>query len=280
MRGGLTQCVHKRVVAVEDGDAVGGNPGEKLGFGAENPFDRAEALEVRASDVGDDRDTWAEQLRQQLDLAEVVGADLDDAHGLVTPALQNGQRHTDVVVEIALRSPHGTERFERSARQILRRGLAVRPGDGHHGGAMPRKRGARQLLQAFERLVDHETAHRQMRPTLPAVAGDENAACPVLDGRLDVVVRIETLAAKRDEQAIRQIGACVGADAFETHVRVGAVGHHVEGLEILHHLLDVEPQAGPPCVAFSARSPDGRETSAARASSRSSNGRRSRPMIW
>jgi hypothetical protein len=91
-----------------------------------------EALQVGRMGVGDDRDVGQGDPRQLGDLAGMVGPDLSDDHLVLRLCAQQSQGQADVVVEALL----GLMRAESLAQDVVDdlagRGLADRPGDGHH----------------------------------------------------------------------------------------------------------------------------------------------------
>ena len=92
-------CV--RVIDVDHGHSVRREPREQFALGARDALEAAEALEVLGSSVRHDADARGGQGHQLGDVAGAVRAQLDDRMLMRRVHAQQGQRHADVVIEVA-----------------------------------------------------------------------------------------------------------------------------------------------------------------------------------
>jgi len=93
----------ERIVRVDDGGRGRCEPRDHLAFGARDTLEAAEAFEVLGAGVGDQPDGRTRHLDERRHLARVVGPHLHDRKAMLGSEAQQGERHADVVVEIAPR---------------------------------------------------------------------------------------------------------------------------------------------------------------------------------
>ena len=74
----------------------------ELALGTAYPFDGAEALEVRPTDVGDEPVVGLSDGAELIDVPRLAGAHLDESKLMLWGEAQEGQGDTDMVVEVAL----------------------------------------------------------------------------------------------------------------------------------------------------------------------------------
>ena len=91
-----------RVVGIEHGDAIGRQPFDQFALGGGNAFDGIEELYVGVADVGDHADVGLGDGGEPADFSGVVHAHLDDAGAAAIGEAKQGERHADVVIEIAV----------------------------------------------------------------------------------------------------------------------------------------------------------------------------------
>jgi hypothetical protein len=218
---------------------------------------------VLALRVVDQRDGRPHQRRQLRDLAGVVHAELDDAGAVRFAQAQQGQRHADVVVQVALgREGSIAVSGAQDRRDHLRDGgLAVAAGHRHQRQRETRAPGRGQLLQRAQRV-----GHLQARQPVAESAFGECSYRTGGPGGAEVVVAVEAFAAQCDEEIAGAQRAGVAVHALEGG-RAAAdqlrAGQQRLGLAQRHH-------APTPC----------RRASAARASAWSENGNRTPATSW
>ena len=145
-RGG--EPLELRRVAIEHGDAAGLEPGEDLGLGVGDSFERAEMLDVHRRDRRHQRDMRPRHGDQRRDLAGVVHADLDHCEGGAGGQARQRQRHAPVIVVGGRGSMGRSEATERDPQHFLGAGLADRAGDGDDAGLRARPGGAPKPLHS------------------------------------------------------------------------------------------------------------------------------------
>ena len=239
---------HRRPVAAQRLEELALRPGDSV--------ETAEPFQVRGARVDDETDAGCGDPGEVRDLARVIRAHLD--HGIAMRGLEprEGERHTDVVVEVAAGNQAASPVSEDRPRHLLDRGLAVAAGDAHDGARKIPPPCACERSQAREHLGHdhlrdvnrHETVDQRTRGAARCNIGDE-------------IVRVVMLAAQGDEQVPLTERARIARDPAKG--RIGAVqrasGHGRERGEIAHH------EAAPNASSTTARS---------------LNGRRSWPVIW
>ena len=183
---------------------------EQFPLAAPDPFRAAEALEMGASDVGQDAVVGFGDRGQTGDLAAGAGSHLDDPEFGVGSHGEQRERHADVVVEVAPGGVEGEAAAENAARELLGRGLAVAACDGEDRDAQRAAVGAGQLLQGAERIIDDE--HPCIRARCRRVVGDGPCG-PLGKGLVHEAVAVERGAAQREEDRPGLDAARVGRDA-------------------------------------------------------------------
>ena len=122
----------KFVVALDENDAIGivaAHVAVELGFGLNNALKRAETFKMRFADVGDDAPVGIDDAGKRVDFARMVGAGFNDGEIVFGLDFQQGERHTDVIVEIALREKRVVSRGNHGGSELFRGGFAIGSGD-------------------------------------------------------------------------------------------------------------------------------------------------------
>ena len=245
------------IVGVDHRGAARPEALEDLALGARDRLDGAEELEMRRARVVDERDVRRRQPGESANLALVVHAHLDHRIAVPGPQLEQGERHTDVVVQVAARGEHRGFRIEDRGwwigdrglgntclsqyrgQHFLDRRLAVAPGQRdqrHRELAAPI---GRKRAQGFLRVIDDQ----QWQPF---------TQCPILDlqsclldqrsrrlfpgGLREKIVAVVARALERDEQRLRRERAGIGADGVERAVLPPQFGgNRAGGLGQSHH---------------------------------------------
>ncbi len=214
--------------------------------------------------------------REVIDLAGVVHAHLDHRVAMVLAQLEQGERHADVVVEVALGGEHRRARAAMCGQDcrehLLHRRLAVAAGERHQRQreARPPVRGEPPERKA--RIRDH---HLRKRGLARQLARHERGGGAAARRFGDEVVGVEALAPDRDEEIAYLDRAAVARHARETSRRpVHATAQRTRGVLEAHHesLRDVHAGVHAAPLPHSA--------SAACATSRSLNGKRTPAISW
>src|ERR1019366_2437250 len=98
----LAEAGDAQIVGIEDGDAVGRQSFDQFPLGGGDALDGIEELHVGVADVGDYPDVGFGDGGELADFSGMVHADLDDAYVAGVGQAKQGERHADVVVEIAI----------------------------------------------------------------------------------------------------------------------------------------------------------------------------------
>ena len=198
----------------EHENAAGFEPFRNLRFGARDPVEGAQPLEMRGLYVGDDRRAGPGERREGAQLTGVVEAHLHRRGAVLRAQAEQSKRHADVVVEVALRLEHGAQRGERGGQQLLGRRLAVGSGDRGHRKLEPHAMGGRESLQREQGVGHHEEVRDPpAAPRSPPRSGDHRTRSAASEDVLNEVVAVESLSGQRDEERPRHVGARIGHDA-------------------------------------------------------------------
>ena len=122
----------QRLVAAQHGHAARAQPLEDFQLRAADALPRAEELDVRGADIRDDRDIRARRRRHPGQLAEVVHAHLEHGRARRFFDAQHGQRHADLVIQVALGLEGLAVLPQHGGDHLLGRRLADRAGHADH----------------------------------------------------------------------------------------------------------------------------------------------------
>ena len=206
------------VVGRKHGDAI---VAQRLDGSAVLPCHRIHAaheLEMLALRVVDEHDRRRSDRGEPGDLADVVHAELDHAGAMTGAQAQQGERHADVVVEIAfggeraLASPGAKDR----GNHLRHRGLAVAAG---HGGqrqieATAPRRG--QIAEGDARIGDLDAGETGLVEPALGQGCDRTSRL----GFGEEVVGVEALAAQGHEKIAGAQGSRIAVHAVECDARV------------------------------------------------------------
>jgi hypothetical protein len=261
-----------RVVRVGHGGRVFAQGVEQLPLGISHPVERAGALQVHGTDVGDEPHVRVDPAGEPRDLAEVVHARFDHRVLVLGGEPQERERHAHFVVQVPFRLEGRARGRQDGSDQLLGGGLSRRPGDADHP----------QGLQAL--------APRMRQPSQRAarVRGGEDRGQKPLGGELalDALRRCRRNQDPRRPRP-RSVGRKPAAvvmlpdqrDEERPADRVAGVGERA--LEPLLRVARQELRAGSPgCLARAEGGAHRMASSARRASTRSSKLRFSSPTIW
>jgi hypothetical protein len=152
---------------------------------ARDAVEVAEPFEMLGAGIGDEPDGRARERDQRSDVADAVRAHLDHCAAMRRREAQERQRHTDVVIEIALRRQAGPAARQDGRGHFLGRRLAVAPADAHERDGEFLAPAARELLQRLERVRHSNVRQRHiararstMAPTAPRASAAAAKSAP------------------------------------------------------------------------------------------------------
>ncbi len=254
----------EHVVARQHRGSVRANRRDEVALLLGDRLARAQELDVRGADRRDHADRRVRDRCERRDLAAVVHAELDHERPVFRAAAQQRERKAELVVEVALRREARPELAQDRGAHLLGRGLAVAAGDRDDGAGEARAVTGGERAERARRVGRDE--HGNARARRHGVrALDEEAGGARGERVREEAVGIVDLAANRDEEGAARQRARIDRRTRERGARIAARERRAGPLRDVAH---AEGQAH-----------RGRLTSARCASSRSSNGNRSRPRI-
>ena len=176
-------------------------------------LEASKALKMSASDVGDESEVSLSYAAESCYLAGMVGTRLDDGHFVLRLDTQEGERHADVVVQVALGAEHALPLREDGRGQFLGGRLTVGTRNLQHRSAPSPAMVGGQLLQSLQHIGNKDEPFVQGRHAGIIDHSEGTARLEGLGGEL-VAVERSTLQGKED--------AALG--------RVAAVGRHLRML--------------------------------------------------
>ena len=216
------------IVGINDRDARRVQAGHHLTFSARHTLEAAEAFEMFCAGIGDHTDAGSGDLHQRGHFAGVIGADLDDGAQLRIAQPQQGERHAQMIVEVAARRQTLAALRQNRAQHFFGGGLAIAAGDTNHRTAKRSSPGAARPAQCLRHIGHHNLRQRRSN----ALADD----CPGRTGlrsRSHILMAVGMLAGKCRKQIARRDLAGIDHDfvkcgiaersvsAFETTVALG-----------------------------------------------------------
>ena len=267
----LCQNAALPVIGTQDGPPLHAHHLEKLTLGIAHRLDRAEPLEMGRGHIRDEGDLGHGNLRQPPDLARPVHPHLEYRPRMIGLEAQHlmGQPHQ--VVEISLAFQRRASLFQNGRRHLLRRGLAVAPGHRHHPDVTAPPMPAGEIPESRQGI-----RHRDGEEAIPAghrpAFFDEHPCRALVHRRLKKIVTVEVRAAQRNEKRLH-----LEPPRIRAHARRHRFSRAPEKLS--PGRLGNFPRRKHGRRRHTHHLPNPMRRSAARASSRSSNGRRSRPTI-
>ena len=150
----VTLVPEQRLIAAQNGSAALPQALEDLELGPADALARAEKLDVRGADVGDDGVIRLRRRCRARQLAEVVHAHLRDHDLGVLRHAHERQRQADLVVEVALGLFRAELLREHGVKQPLGRGLLTEPVTPTTEPSAHRAAAARQIEQRSVRCSD------------------------------------------------------------------------------------------------------------------------------
>ena len=190
----------QRVALIDkDGLSMALDVSVQLGFGLDDALKVAKAFQMRFSDVGDEAIVWVGDLAEEIDFARVVGSHLHNGNlGLGLDA-QQGERHTDMVIEVA-HSVDDVVFLRKHCRDKLFGGrFAVGTSDAEHCSLALLAVIGSQVLQGLQRVIHNQNALVFWKVF---AVGDDEASYSLLGHLQGEVVSIEVLAFQGEEDSV------------------------------------------------------------------------------
>ena len=144
--GGQVEIEDKRAVAV----------GVDFAFRGNHPFERAETGKVRRGYVGDERDVRTGKRRQPRNFAGVVRAHFNHGKAVSVAQAQQGERHADVVVQVADGGEGLSARLQQALQHFFGASFAVAAGNGEELCLATRAAVAGECLQGDQGVGDDD----------------------------------------------------------------------------------------------------------------------------
>ena len=154
--GGVGELRELPDVAIDDGRAARLEPEKDFGLGLGDLLQRAEEFEMHRRDGGDDRHMRAHHLRERRDLAGMVHADFEHRVFRSFRQPRERERHAPVIVVGGGRGMRLAVGGERELQGLLGGGLADRAGDRDDLGLRARARGAAEIAQGLQHVLDDQ----------------------------------------------------------------------------------------------------------------------------
>ncbi|MNE28203.1 hypothetical protein D3C80_1216380 [compost metagenome] len=202
------------VVQVENGNTAFAQAFENLALGFDDLVRAAEFTNVGSTGVVDDDNLRLRQAYGVADFANARGAQLDHCRAVLRCDLQQCQRCTEVIVQVAAGGVHQATGTQDAGEHFLDRGLAAGTGNGHYRLV---ESGAVQCTELAEGQA--AIGHLQLRQVdIGYFTLDQGGYCAFGFHVCQVVMAIETRAGQGDEQLPGADTAAIDADAGERGV--------------------------------------------------------------
>ncbi|MNM63480.1 hypothetical protein D3C81_748470 [compost metagenome] len=202
------------VVQVENGNTAFAQAFENLALGFDDLVRAAEFANVGSTGIVDNDHLRLCQAHGVADFANARGTQLDHCCAVLRCDLQQCQRCTEVIVQVAAGSVHQATGTQDAGEHFLDRGLAAGTGNGHYRLVESRAVQGAELTQCYPAILDQQlrqvdTGHFTL---------DQGSHCAFGFHIRQVVMTIETRAGQGDEQLPGADTAAIDADAGERGV--------------------------------------------------------------
>ncbi|MNO81926.1 hypothetical protein D3C76_731850 [compost metagenome] len=146
-----TECL---VVEIEHCDAIGLQPFDDFALGFDDFFRATELADVGGPGIVENGHVWFGQANGVGNFTEARCTEFDHCRRMLRRQFEQGQRHTEVVVQVATGRQYRATGAQDARQHFLHRGLAARTGDGRDrmgvGGAIERT----QLPECLTSIAD------------------------------------------------------------------------------------------------------------------------------
>ncbi len=197
------------IVGIHDRGGLRRQTGEQLALRPHDGFDRTEFTHVRAPGHRHHANVWRRQRGQAGDFAHMIRAHFDHGEAVFAAEFEQGQRHANVVVQIAFGRQRGASGGTHRGQQLFDRGFPRTAGDGHdlrRAGATP---ALRDGVQGGERISHDELRQRNFRQE----SAHHRRHRTAFERGGQMIVAIEAFAAEGEKEVARLKAAGVGAGA-------------------------------------------------------------------
>ena len=177
-------------------------------LGALNALERAEAFQVGAADVGYQAAGGEGHRHRQGYLARMAGSHLDDCYLVLLAQAQQGEGHSDMVVEVALGAEGAVFRAQHGVDKFLGGGLAVGAGNAYYRYLEMHTVHPGKLLESQQGVGHFDEA------AVGIFGGSFHygVAGALFEGRSGKVVAVEVFTLEGEEDGAGDYAAGVGAD--------------------------------------------------------------------
>ncbi len=226
LAGAPLQPGELRIIAVEHHRAARLDARKDFRLGIGNRLDAVKKFQMHRLDGGDDGHLRPHHFDQRLDFVGMVHADLEDRKTRRRRASGQRQRHAPVIIEGCGRGVGLALVAEHAAQRLLGRGLADRAGDRDHLRMQPRARGAGEIDETGEHVLDHQK-RRVGRELFPLSAFDHRQRRVSLQRGCDKFMPVMDLALDGKISFSRRDGAAVdGKSGDRVRQRAAERGAH------------------------------------------------------
>ena len=193
-----------RIVVIQNHRAPGRNSLYQLPLGLGNIFNGAQKLNMGFPHVGHNADLRGRKRCQGCNLPQAPHADFHHSRPVHIVQLQQGIRHADFVVEVALGFQHGKTGRQHRCRHVLGSGLAVGAGNGNHRNVKLPAPESRQLLIG-QLGIGHslDKGCPELSRLLLVPASHQHTGCPLLYRLGSKILAVEPLPLQCHEQRPR-----------------------------------------------------------------------------
>ena len=203
----------------EDHAAIGSNALVEFRLGSNDAFERTKAQQMRLANIGDESEVGMNDGAKFSDVHRVIGTHLDDGKFMLGLHLKEGQRHTDLIVQIAFGGQHVELLTQHRADQFLGRCLSVCSRDANDlDGTLPVAELLAMIGSQLLKCGEH-IGHEESSLLLATCIINHGKRSTFLEHFIHIGIAIETLSLQRKEDLPGLDLAAVGGD-----VGMGEIG--------------------------------------------------------
>ena len=174
---------------------------EELFFSAVHTLLATKALQMSQTDVGDVAMGRFGNARKQVDFSLMVGAHFDYDKVRLGRGIQQGERHSDVVVQVAFRGVHVHRFSQHIANQLLGCGFAVASCHPQHRASPTPPVSPGKALQG-SKFIGH---HGDLGMADPFGICGDSMGRSLIEGTLHKYIAVKVGAAKREKDLIFKV---------------------------------------------------------------------------
>ena len=210
------------IIKVEHGHTAFAQAFEYLALGFNNFLRAAEFADMRSPGIIQHGHLRFGQVNGVSDFANMVGAQLDHPSNMLRRQLQQGQRRTEVVIQVATGGQNRTLQAlaQDAGEHFLDGGLAAGAGNRHHRRVERLTIERTQLTQGQTGIGDQQLRQRRTRH----FTRHQRSHCAFAGDFSQVIMAIETRTGQGNKQLTRLNRPAVAAHSAECHVRTDHPG--------------------------------------------------------